>query len=68
MKTEAVKVTDNAFNVNQYSKDYVPSNKCSIKSMMDLKTELKDKSHIHCHESISNMAILVYMKSKKEEN
>ena len=36
--------------------------------MIDLKNDLKDKSHIHCHESISNMAILVYMKSRKEEN
>ena len=34
----------------------------SLKSIIDVKLDLEDKYHIHIHETITNMAILVHMK------
>lgn len=43
-------------------------NTTSLKSILDVKLDIQDKSHIHIHESVTNMAILVYLKTKMSDN
>jgi hypothetical protein len=39
-----------------------------LKTINEVRFELMDKSHIHIHETITNMAILVFKKSEVQSN
>ena len=53
-------------NLQSYVKpDYEP---VSLKSILDVKLDLEDKSHMHYHATITNMAILVHFKENVAHN
>lgn len=40
----------------------------SVKSILEVKLDIEDKTHVHIHETITNMAILVHLKDNVKSN